>query len=96
MGRPVRIVYVDPDRVPITYDNNFYLNHTQHEFVITMAQVPPAPILHMSPEELAALDHVDATVVARIAMSPSRFQEFLKAASENYEGWATAQGRKED
>ncbi len=82
--------------MPISYVNNFYVNHTQHEFVITMAQVAPPPVLHMSPEELLNLDHVDATVVARIAMSPSRFQEFVKIASENYEGWAKAHGRKEE
>lgn len=63
---------------------------------MTMAQAPPPPVLHMSPEELEAMDHVEATVVARIAMSPSRFQEFLKAAAENYEGWAKAQRRQED
>ena len=95
-GKPVRIVYIDPDRIPISYVNNFFINHTAHEFVMTLAQTLPPPILHMTEEELAALEHVNATVVARIAMSPGRFQQFVKAASENYEGWAKAQGRKEE
>ena len=95
-GRPVRITFADPNRVPISYVNNFFVNHSQHEFIITMAQVAPPPVLHMSPEELDALDHVDATIIARIAMSPGRFHEFVKATSENYEAWAKAEGREEE
>lgn len=92
--RATRIVYVDPDRVPISYANNFYVNHNEHEFVITMAAVAPPPILHMTPEELESLDHVDATVTARIAMSPGRFKEFMSAVAENYVRWETAYGQR--
>lgn len=92
--RTVRIAYVDPDRVSLSYINNFFINHTEHEFVITLAQAPPPPILHMTQEQLDALDHVEATVVARIAMSPGRFRDFVKAAVENYDTWANAQGQE--
>ena len=92
--KAVRIVYTDPDRVPMSYANNFYVNHSEHEFVVTLAEVAPPPTLHMSEEELAALDRVEAVVTARIAMSPSRFKEFVGAMSDNYSTWEAAFGKE--
>lgn len=90
--KAVRIAYVDPDRVPISYANNFYVNHNEHEFVLTLAEVAPPATLHMTDEELADLDHVEAVVTTRIAMSPSRFKEFVSIMSDNLATWDTAYG----
>lgn len=94
-SRVVQVRYTDPDQVPLEYANNFYINHTEHEFVITLAALVPPPVLHMTSEELSALDHVDARVVARVAMSPGRFREFVSGARENYRGWAETHGTTE-
>ena len=91
-AKAVRIVYVDPDRVPISYANNFYVNHTEHEFVLTLAEVAPPPTLHMSEAEIADLERVEAVVTTRIAMSPSRFKEFVAIMVGNYSNWETAHG----
>ena len=93
--KAVRIVYVDPDRVPLSYVNNYYVNHNEHEFVITLAEVAPPATLHMTEKELKALERIEAVVSTRIAMSPSRFKEFVAAMSENYTSWETAYGQEE-
>ena len=90
--KAIRIVYVDPDRVPFSYANNFYVNHTEHEFILTLAEVAPPPTLHMSEEEIAALERIEAVVTTRIAMSPSRFKEFAAMMLDNYNRWETAYG----
>ena len=90
--KAVRIVYVDPDRVPFSYANNFYVNHTEQEFILTLAEVAPPPTLHMSEEEIAALERIEAVVTTRIVMSPSRFKEFVAAMLDNYSRWETAYG----
>lgn len=93
--KAVRIIYADPDRVPISYANNFYVNHNEHEFVLTLAEVAPPPTLHMTEEELAALESIEAIVTARIAMSPSRFKDVVTAMSENYMKWEQTYGGSE-
>ena len=88
----VRITYTDPDRVPFSYPNNYFVNHGQHEFVLTLAEVPPPASAHMTQQELSALDHVDAVVTARIAMSPSRMKEFASMLVANLEKWEQMYG----
>jgi hypothetical protein len=76
----------------LVYSNNFYINHTEHEFIFALASVVPPPVLHMTEAELSKLDHVDARIVARVAMSPSRFREFVSGAVDNYNAWVKTHG----
>ena len=94
--RVVAIRYADPDQVPLDYANNFYINHTEHEFIMALAAVVPPPVLHMTPSDLENLDHVDARVLSRTAMSPGRFREFLLGAVDNYNKWARTHGQDSD
>ena len=91
----VSIRYADSE-VPVAFANNYYINHDAHEFIVTLAQVIPPPVLHMTPEELAKLDHVDAKIVARFAMSPSLFDEFVRGAVDNYQTWLTNHGTSDE
>jgi hypothetical protein len=96
VAHAVRIRYPDADATPLLYTNNFYINHSEHEFIITLAEVPPPPVLHMTEKEISALEHVNARIVARIAMSPSRFREFVRGAVENYNTWSKTHGDEDE
>lgn len=91
----VRITYSDPDRISISYPNSFYLSHTEHEFILTLAEVHPPAVKHMTEDELEALDHVDAIVMARIAFSPGRMRELLKIALANVANWEKSYGKNQ-
>ena len=91
--RAVPITYSDPDRVRISYPNSFFVSHSEHEFILTLAEIHPPPVLHMTEEEIAAFDHVDAFVMHRVAFSPGRMRELLKIVTENVANWEKSYGK---
>ena len=85
-GRPIPIVFVGADEVPILFVNQMVIQHVQNEFILTLAQIQP-PILLGSPEErqsqVEKITHVSAQVVARIGLTRARLAELIAALQTN-------------
>lgn len=75
-----------PEDITSRYANNFVIQHTQHEFVISFFETIP-PLLLGSPEQIQAtlevMDSVRTRCVGRIILSPDRMEAFISAMQAN-------------
>ncbi|MBI3360733.1 MAG: DUF3467 domain-containing protein [Chloroflexi bacterium] len=82
-GRPVPLKWTGVDDVPVNFANNILIQHTDHEFIVTFGYIQPPIVLTESDAD--SINSVACLAVARIAVSPTRMPEILRALSENYE-----------
>lgn len=74
-----------PEDLPVVWVNNFVVQHTQHEFILTFFQVTPPILIKPTPEDLEAVESVPARAIARIALTPRAMAQLLDVIRENYE-----------
>jgi len=74
-----------PEGVTILWVNNFVVQHTQDEFILSFFQVTPPILIQPTPEELEAVESVPARAVARVALTPPAMAGLLAVMGENYE-----------
>lgn len=74
-----------PYDMPILWANNFVIQHTENEFVLTFFQVAPPILIRPTREDIEAIESVPAQAVARIALTPHAMAELLDVMTENYE-----------
>ena len=88
--------FIGAEDVPIALSNMQVIQHVQQEFIITFGQFSP-PIVFGSPEEqkeqVKSKPYLPVKTVARVAMSPQRLIELIKALQMNYDNWKAAQQR---
>lgn len=87
--RQIKLIFEESNE-PSVYATNITVQHTDHEFVISFYEARP-PVVLGTPEEraeqLEAIDHVFAPCVARITVTASRMEGFVKALQDNYENY---------
>ncbi len=74
-----------PDDMLILWANNFVIQHTENEFIVTFFQVAPPILIQARREDIEAIESVPARAVARIALTPHAMAELLRVMTENYE-----------
>lgn len=81
----VPIEWYVPEGLPVLWANHLIIQHTeQGEFIINFFQLPPPLILQASLKEIAKLENVRATAVARLSVSPAQMESMLNAMITNY------------
>lgn len=72
------------DEVPVMASNVFLAQFTPHEFLLMFGYAaPPVFLKPPSPQELAAIDSVQAKVVVRLSLSPGRMSELIQVLQQN-------------
>jgi hypothetical protein len=74
-----------PQDMPILWTNNFVIQHTENEFILTFFQVTPPILIQPTREDIEAIESVPARAIARIALTPHAMAELLDVITENYE-----------
>jgi hypothetical protein len=69
------------------YSNNFVVQHTEKEFILSFFEVLPPLVL--GPEDvqqakLEALKAVPANCVARVILTPDKMKELIEVLENNY------------
>lgn len=96
MGDPIEIpfLWLGTEDAPILFSNMQIVQHEDQEFILTFGQFVP-PLAVGSPEEVEEhvrrIPHVPVKTIARIAMTPPRFEAFMQALGSNYEKWQEKQ-----
>ena len=99
-GRVVPIKWEGVEDCPLVFSNNMLVQHTEHEFIITFAQVHPPIILR--DEDAVEIKSVLAKAAVRVVLSPTRVPELIGILTQNYEkyirrmGGRTAEGKKDE
>lgn len=83
----VPFTYVGFDEAPIAFANAFLVQHDADEFLLTVAQVAPPPIVATSEEEartqIGAIPFVPVKVLARYGLTRRRMVELIDALQQN-------------
>jgi len=91
--------WVVPEDLVSRYANNFTIQHTEYEFVISFFETFP-PLVLGSPDErqaqLEQLESVPAKCVARIVVSPERVQDLVQILAANLETYHSMFHEKEE
>ena len=72
-----------PEDLPVLWSNNFVIQHTEREFILTFFQITPPILLEPTAEDLDAIKSVRAIAVARIALTPQTAHELLEVMQTN-------------
>ena len=87
-GRLVPVDFTSGSEIPAVHANQVIIQHTEHEFIITLYEVLP-PTVNSDPalqaRQLAKIKSVPARAVAKIVMSPGRVRELSAALADNIE-----------
>lgn len=88
--------FIGAEDVPIVLSNMQVIQHVQQEFIITFGQFSP-PVVLGTPEEqmeqMKSKQYLPVKTMARVAMSPQRLADLIKALQMNYDNWKAAQQR---
>lgn len=87
-GRHVPLVWENLDSVPVLLANQFIIQHFQDEFILTIGQTVPPPLLGDEQERAAQLRELEGVPVkplARIAFTRARLTELIQALAGNRE-----------
>ena len=89
------LFFIGSEDVPIVLSNLQVIQHVQQEFIITFGQFSP-PIVLGSPEEqmeqAKSKQYLPVKTVARVAMSPQRVADLIRALQENLNTWKSSKG----
>lgn len=84
--RELRIEWYAPEDLQTVYANHLVVQHTEHEFIVSLFSLVP-PLITGSEQEkraqLNSLESVRAVCVGRFAISPSRYPAFVKTLQDN-------------
>ena len=87
--------FIGSEDVPIVLSNLQVVQHVQQEFIITFGQFSPPVVLGTPEEQLEQVKskpYLPVKTVARVAMSPQRVGDLIKALQENLDRWKASQG----
>jgi hypothetical protein len=87
-SKKVRIVRKYPDDLQSHFISSIVVQQEPDRFILTFFEIWPPAIIGETDEEkqqiLESLDYVEAKCVARIVLSPSKMEEFLQIATDNF------------
>jgi len=85
-------------KVPSRYANNMIVQHTDTEFIISFFEIFP-PVVLGSPKEqtdqLNAIGVVQPECVARVVVSPEKFESFINALQQNLDRFRSRSDQEE-
>lgn len=84
-GIAIPIKWEGVEESPLIFANSLLVQHTDHEFIITFAQIHPPITLGLQEEEIAKIESVSARAAVRIVLPPTRLQELIRILNENYQ-----------
>jgi len=88
--RAVPIAWDVPSNVPAVRVNNFVIQHTDDDFVISVFEIP-TPIVFGNSEERAAkvleMGAITALCRGRFVLGPGRMSELIELLTRNFEEW---------
>ena len=79
-GRVVPVRWVNVQDSDVVFSNTVLVQHTGHEFIITFGYIQPPFV--MSEQDIEHVKEVESRALIRVAMSPSRAEELLKALDD--------------
>lgn len=89
LGKKLKIKRHFPEDLKTYFVSNIAIQHDPTAFFISFFEILPPLVVGDTEEEtkrmLTSLDHVDATCVSRIILTPDKMREFLAAMRENYQ-----------
>lgn len=86
--REIPLVWENMEGVPVLFANQFIIQHVQDEFILTVGQMVPPPLLGDEQERAAQLHQLEGVPVrtlARIAFTRARLTELVQALAGNRE-----------
>jgi len=83
-GVSIPIQIEGAEKVPIAYANYIFITHTGNEFFVTFAQIHPPYLISPKKEDIERIQSIPATVVSRIALTPSKTKELIDVLQDNY------------
>ena len=96
--RVIPIKWEGVEECPLVFSNNMIVQHTEHEFFITFAQIHPPLVLR--DEDVAGIKSVRAKAAVRVVLPPTRVPELIRILTENHEKYirrmreATVEGKE--
>lgn len=84
----IPLVWENVEGVPVLFANQFIIQHLQDEFVLTVGQMVPPPLLGNEREreaQLRQLEGVPVRTLARIAFTRAGLTELVQALAGNRE-----------
>ena len=87
-GHEIRVVWENPDSVPVFLANQFMIQHFQDEFILTIGQMVPPAILGDEAQREARLREIEQVSVrplARIAFTRARLVELIQTLAAHGE-----------
>lgn len=88
-GREVSLIWENLDDVPVFFANQFICQFTLDEFVVSVGQMVPPPILG-DLDEQQQIDHIPVRALARIAFTHQRLVELINVLQANREQYEQA------
>lgn len=85
-GRQIPLTWVDWDETPIIFANNFICQFQPGEFVLTIGQMFPPPLVGSHDEVREQADQIDFVPIrtlARVGMTRKRLVELISALEAN-------------
>jgi hypothetical protein len=87
-GTSIPLSWVGTEEVPIVFANQFVIQFQPDEFVLSVGQVTPPPLVG-TPEQVAEqasqITFIPVRTVARIGFNRSRLRELIAALQANLE-----------
>jgi hypothetical protein len=80
--------YVGLDETPISFANNFLIQHQEDEFLLTVAALAPPPTLGSEEqvrEQLSQIEFVPIQVLGRYGLTRRRLVELIELLKGNLE-----------
>ncbi|MFQ5879008.1 MAG: DUF3467 domain-containing protein [Dehalococcoidia bacterium] len=82
-GKAIPIRWEGMQEAPLIFANSLVVQHTEHEFIITFAQMQPPVALQ--PGDLERVEYIPARVTVRIALPPTRLKDLMDMLLRNYQ-----------
>ncbi|MCX5973322.1 MAG: DUF3467 domain-containing protein [Coprothermobacterota bacterium] len=81
--KAVPLKFVETDDLKTIYANNLIVNYGHGEFYLTFCEVVPPFLMEGDAQALEQIEHVEAKMVARIAVPAARMKGFVEALRRN-------------
>ena len=94
VGKPVKIVRINPDNVRSVPVNDVLISHSRHEFYITFSSVEPPPILEE--KDFNELERIEAFARAKLVVAPAFVEALIRALSTNLDRFREEESTDDD
>jgi hypothetical protein len=86
-GINIPVAWIGLDERPIELANQFLIQHEPNEFILTIGQLSPPPLIgsqEQQAEQVEALDFVPIRALCRVSMAPNRLRDLIAILQETW------------